>query len=111
VRLRLHDLKGNVGSCDASTVAVVRGADRVQNVSFFKVPGDAGALTILNGEPGLTSAVVVVNGARSAEVLLSQGARSTVELPGLKAGPTNTITLRLSGDIGATALIVVGAAG
>jgi hypothetical protein len=70
------------------------------------VPGSKTRIAILNGDPGLTEAQVIVNRRRLPGVALAPGEERTIDIGSeVRAGNGNTIVLRVSGPKGATATI------
>jgi hypothetical protein len=104
VQLGARDLAGNVGSCDP--VAIVVAAGKRQDETFWKVSGTKTLISILNGDPGLTEAQIIVNRRRLPGFALAPGEERTIDVGSeLRAGNGNTIVLRVSGPKGATATI------
>jgi hypothetical protein len=108
VQVDFLDRAGNLGICDPIVLSVVREDDQVQDETFYEVPQAESRVSIYNGNPGVRKVVIVVNGKKFKELdLKANEVRKFDVSSAMKPGATNTITVRVRGKKGASALIVI----
>ena len=108
VELRVTDVAGNVTVCDPAIELVVREAGKPAVQTVRGIPQAEHKVTITNGDPGLTSLEISVNGKRFNVAAMKSGAESSLDIASaMKPGNDNTITLTGRGKPGADALVVI----
>ncbi|MDX6439245.1 MAG: large repetitive protein [Gaiellaceae bacterium] len=108
VQVDFLDRGGNIAICDPIVLSVVREDDKLQDETFSNVPQAESRVSIYNGKPGMKKVVIIVNGKKFKEVGLKANEVRTFDVSSaMKPGPTNTITVRVRGKKGASALIVI----
>jgi hypothetical protein len=108
VQVDFLDRAGNLASCDPIVLSVVREANRLQDETFSNVPQAESLVSIYNGSPGMKRVVIIVNGKKFKQRdLKANEVRKFDVSSAMKPGATNTITVRVRGKKGASALIVI----
>jgi hypothetical protein len=102
------DLAGNRATCDPVVLSVARVDDQVQDETFTDLPQAESRVAIFNGDPGMRKVVLIVNGTKFRELDLGAGEVRRLDVASaMHPGTDNTITVRVRGKKGATALIVI----
>jgi hypothetical protein len=87
---------------------VAREDDQPQDETFTNVPQADSRASIYNGDPGMRKVVVIANKTKFKEVDLRAGEVRKFDIASaMRPGANNTITVRVRGKKGATALIVI----
>jgi hypothetical protein len=108
VTVDFFDRAGNRATCDPIVLSVAREDDQVQDETFTDLPQAESKVTIVNGNPGMRKVVLIVNGTKFKERNLAAGEVRRFDVASaMRPGTDNTITVRVRGKKGATALIVV----
>ena len=108
VQVDFVDRAGNVGICDPIVLSVVRQNEKLQDETFYNVAQAESRVSIYNGEPGMKKVVIIVNGKKFKERnLRANEVRKFDVSAAMMPGATNTITVRVQGKKGASALIVI----
>jgi hypothetical protein len=108
VQVDFLDRAGNVGICDPIVLSVVRQNDKPQDETFYNISQAESLVSIFNGAPGMKKVVIIVNGKKFKERNLNANEVRKFDVSSaMKPGATNTITVRVRGKKGASALIVI----
>ena len=108
VEVFFYDLAGQRTLCDPIVISVLREDEKLQDETFHNVAQADSRVTIYNGAPGMRKVVLLVNGKKFKEVdLKANEVRKFDVAAAMKPGYTNTITVRVRGKKGASALIVI----
>ena len=103
--LQVTDVAGNVTNCDPVVSNVV---GPVVAQTFTNVSSAEHVLTVINGSPGLGTAVAIVNGTTFTMTGLKAGERRTIDVgSAMTAGSANTIKVYGVGKSGSSATIVI----
>jgi uncharacterized repeat protein (TIGR01451 family) len=102
------DRAGNRATCDPVVWSVARVDEQPQDETFTDLPQVESKVTIVNGDPGMRKVVLIVNGTKFKELDLRAGETRRLDVASaMHPGTDNTITVRVRGKKGATALIVI----
>jgi len=108
VTVDFFDRAGNRATCDPIVVSVARVDDQLQDETFTDLPQAESKVTIVNGDPGMRQVVMIVNGTKFKERDIAAGEVRRFDVASaMHPGDDNTITVRVRGKKGATALIVI----
>jgi uncharacterized repeat protein (TIGR01451 family) len=107
VALQVGDVAGNVTNCDAAFTALLRQASSAGWQVLSGLGPTEGLVTIVNGNPGLSHVLLIVDGQPVISPTLSNGETRTINVVPLLKGTSNTILLRGIGPTGATANVLV----
>ncbi len=108
VEVVFYDLAGQKATCDPIVISVVNDDEKFQDETFDNVPQAESRVTIYNGDPGLRKVVLIVNGTKFKEKDLGPNeVRAFDVAEAMRPGAANTITVRVRGKKGASALIVI----
>jgi hypothetical protein len=82
--------------------------DQPEDVTFTDVPASDSKVTVVNGKPGMRKVRMIVNGVKFKEHDLQDDEVRRFDIASaMRAGSTNTVTVRARGKKGATAVIVL----
>ncbi len=102
------DGAGNVAVCDPVHVILVRDSNAPENDSFTEIPRQEDKVTVRNGNPGLKSVVIYVNGVKFKAKSLKDGEETTVDIsPAMTEGNTNVVRLEARGKKGSSAEVII----
>lgn len=108
IRLRVTDQAGNSTECDPVLTEVVRETGKPQSQTFGGVPPEERAVTVFNGNPGLKSLDVEVNGLRYRLNDLAPGEQRTLDVgAAVQAGVDSTFVLTSHGKPGGSAVVMI----
>jgi hypothetical protein len=108
VTVDFFDLAGHRATCDPVVLSVARVDDQAQDETFTDLPQAESRVTIFNGDPGMRKVLLIVNGTKFKELDLQAGEVRRLDVASaMRPGTDNTITVRVRGKKGATALIVI----
>lgn len=109
ILLGVGDTAGNCNTCDPVFASVVRGKGREnKEESFTGVPAAEHIVTVTNGNPGLSSLEVNVNGTNFRLSKLQDGEVRTLDVANaMLSGSHNIFTLRSHGKLGSEAFVVI----
>jgi hypothetical protein len=102
------DGAGNVAVCDPIHVILVRDRNQPETDAFTEVPREEDKVTIRNGNPGLKSVVIEVNGVKFKAKDLNDGEETTVDISSaMTGGNSNVVRLEARGKKGSTAEVII----
>ena len=108
IRLRITDQAGNSTECDPVLTEVVRETGKPQSQTFGDVPPEEKAVTVFNGNPGLKTLDIDVNGRRYKMNNLAPGEQRTLDVgEAIQAGVSSTFTLTTHGQPGGSAVVMI----
>jgi hypothetical protein len=105
VALKVTDVAGNVTNCDPLLTTVARGDASVQ--TYTGIPRAESRVLITNGNPGLRTLTVTVNGTAFKVSLASGATRKLNVSSAMHAGKTNVIRFQGRGPKGSSADVVL----
>jgi hypothetical protein len=104
VALRVTDLAGNITDCDP----VIVNALGLTKVDIANVPTAEHVVTVYNGDPGLATVTVKVNGKQFVMSNLKAGEKRNIDIASaLLPGDKNAISLSATGSSKGTACVVI----
>jgi len=108
VELTVTDLAGNTTVCDPILALLVREPGKQEGQTFTNVPGAEHVLTVYNGNPGVATIEITVNGKKQMVKGLTNGETATFDLGAhMKGDSPNTITARVGGRPGSSVNIML----
>lgn len=108
IRLRITDQAGNFTDCDPVLTQVVRDTGKPESQTFGGVPPEERAVTVFNGNPGLNTLDVDVNGRRYRLNNLAPGEQRTLDVgAAIENGVDSTFTLTTHGKPGGSAVVMI----
>lgn len=108
IRLRIFDQAGNSTDCDPVLTQVVRETGKPESQTFTGIPPEERAVTVLNGNPGLRTLDVEVNGWRFHLTGLGDGEERTLDVgAAVQEGQDSTFVLTTHGKPGSSATVMI----
>lgn len=108
IRLRVTDLAGNATECDPVLTDEIRSAGKPVSSIHESVPPEEHVVTVYNGDPGLTSLDVEVNGKRFKMTALRAGEERTIDVASaIVPGALSTFVLTSHGKPGGKATVMI----
>ena len=108
VTLIATDAVGNAISCDPVAATIVRNKGRPETYVFANIPQEEGIVTVTNGNPGIASLLVTVNGRRfNIPRLRNNEVRSIYVAFAMIPGDNNIFTFTPRGRVGSSAEIMI----
>ncbi|HSU84713.1 MAG TPA: hypothetical protein VLR69_20025, partial [Thermoanaerobaculia bacterium] len=108
IRLRVTDLAGNATECDPVLTEEIRSTGQPVSSTYESVPPEEHVVTIYNGDPGLTSLDVEVNGKRFKMTALRSGEERTLDVASaVLSGAPSTFVLTSHGKPGGRATVMM----
>ncbi|HEY3567817.1 MAG TPA: putative Ig domain-containing protein [Thermoanaerobaculia bacterium] len=108
IRLRITDLAGNATECDPVLTEEIRSTGQPVSSTYESVPPEEHVVTIYNGDPGLTSLDVEVNGKRFKMTALRSGEERTLDVASaVLSGAPSTFVLTSHGKPGGKATVMI----
>jgi hypothetical protein len=106
--LQVIDEAGNVTNCDPVQMASIRSAGQPLTQSVAGVGQADHLVTIFNGNPGVSSLTITVNGTVFHLNGLKAGERVTIDVASALTSGANTVTLKSTGQPGGSASVLFG---
>lgn len=108
IRLRITDQAGNSTECDPVLTQMVRETGKPESQIFSGVPPEERAVTVFNGNPGLKTLDIDVNGRRYKMNNLAPGEQRTLDVgAAVHEGVDSTFTLTTHGQPGGSAVVMI----
>ena len=107
VTLKLSDVAGNIGFYDPVELEIERTTGKPQSETLTGIPRAESKITIYNGNPGLTTLYIGVNGTKLMVAGLRNKEVRDIDVSGAMAASNNTITLEARGKPGGSATILI----
>jgi serine protease len=111
VSLQASDVAGNTTTppaCDPIMLEEIRSTGQPVSHTLTDIPEEENKVTVLNGNPGVTSLEINVNGKRFTVAGLSDGQEKTIDVSSVMVeGNNNTITVTAFGKPGGSASVLI----
>jgi hypothetical protein len=108
IRLRVTDLAGNATECDPVLTEELRSTGKPVSSIHESVPPEEHVVTVYNGDPGLTSLEVEVNGKSFKMTAMRAGEEQTIDVASaVTPGTPSTFVLTSHGKPGGKATVMI----
>jgi len=109
-RLEIHvtDAEGNTTTCDPIEEVVIQDSGKPHSATHSNVLSTMDTISVVNGNPGINSVVLTVNGTKYTIKNLKAGDVRHLDVSSaMHPGANNTITIKASGGAGSSATIYI----
>jgi hypothetical protein len=107
VGLQITDVGGNVTTCDPAVLNVNRTTGKPGSMTAHGVARSEGKVHIYNGNPGVTTLRLNVNGQVFQIANLAAGQQATLDISAALAAGSNSVTLTAAGQPGGGVIVLI----
>lgn len=107
VGLQVTDVAGNVTTCDPAVLNVDRTTGKPASTTAHGIARSERFVHIYNGNPGVATLTVTVNGKHFQVANLAVGQQATLDIAAALAAGSNTVTLTAAGQPGGGVIVLI----